>query len=60
MQGHGGGIVDEPGEPIRRVKVGCKVETIIYFASYYKLLSYLCCFMLFKLLSVRSVCSASL
>ena len=51
MQGYSGGTVDEPAEPIRRGKVGLNVETILYFARYYELLSYLRYFMLFELLS---------
>jgi hypothetical protein len=35
MQGHSGGIVVAPTEPIRRGKVGCNFESIIYFTISY-------------------------
>ena len=50
MQGHSGRTVDDQAEPIRRGKVGCNIETIIYFrdiTSFLSNLSYLCYFSYF-------------
>jgi hypothetical protein len=60
MQGHSGGTAVDPAEPISGGKVGCKIETTIYLQVITSCLSYLALFVLFRLLSVRSVFSSSL
>ena len=60
MQGHRGGTVVDPAEPIRGGKVGCKIEITIYLRGITSCLNYFKLFVLFKLLSVRSVFSSSL
>jgi len=48
MQGHSGGTVVDPAEPMRGGKVGCKIEITIYLRVITSCLSYFTLFVLFK------------